>query len=489
MENNQKKLSNYHQKPEFKVHTIGSTLPISAVDAEIAVLGGMMMTNKAIPKVINLLDEKCFFYEKHISIYKAIIALYNNNVKIDILTLKEELKRIDKYEDIGGDKYLLEINRRTPSSANVEQHAIIVLDKYYRRTLIKYSEKAIERASDETMNIIETIPKVEEAIKKIINLTNSKNSKDDANEYHDYLIKIKSGEIKFIPTGLRGLDNVINGFVNGNFVVVGARPGVGKTALGVTISTNIAYKLKLPTLFISIEMTKNELMNRIISQKTLIPIEQIKTNNLTTEEEQKINNALYEHSISKYFIEDSISDIDRIIQVIRMWVIRENIKIVFIDNFQHLTTSEKFKDDKNTYSYYSSQLREIAKELQIVIVSLNQLNRNLESRKKQKQPIKSDLRDSGGLEQDAHIIIFIDRPEADFRKTFDNGELAEGLANIIVAKNRDGRTGIFKMEYYAPCAKFQNYDPLLTASSLEPPRGFYHNPQEPFEGDDDAPKF
>lgn len=486
---------NNQNKPDFKnVISIGSQAQPHSTDAEMAVLGGMIMSEKVIPKVLNLLnDSSVFYHEKHSVIFNAIVNLFENKTKIDYLTLQQELKRLGKHDTIGGNKYLLEINRRTPSSANVEQHALIVLDRDYKRKLIKASSEAITKAYDDTENILDVINEHNDVVKSIVDLKASNDPDEDITAYSQYLNKIYSGEIKFIPTGLRGIDNIINGFMPGDFVVIGARPGVGKTSLGITIASNMAYLSKIPVLFITIEMSREELLNRITSQMTMVPIEEIKTAKLDSSKIDRINNFLRKHTQSKLFIDHEYSDIDKLVQSIRIRHIHNKVKYVLIDNFQNLTTIKEFGTESEKNAYFSSTLRDLAKELQICIISLNQLNRNLESRgKKEKKPILSDLKNTGGLEQDAKIVIFIDRPEMEGILNFEDGVSTEGVANITIAKNRDGRTGTTRLEYYAPCAKFQNYDPrygaIVTEAALKAPKGFYHNPQEPYE-EDNEPKF
>ena len=486
---------NNQNKPNFKnVINIGSQAQPHSTDAEIAVLGGMMMSNKVIPKVLNLLgDSSVFYHEKHKVIFNSIVNLFDNKTKIDLITLSEELKRLGKLEDVGGAKYLLEIDRRTPSFANVEQHAIIVLDYDYKRKLIKASSEALNKAYDDTENILDVINEHNDKVKNIVDLKASNDPEEDTNAYTEYLNKIYSGKIKPVPTGLRGIDNIINGFLPADFVIIGARPGIGKTSLGITIAANMAYISKIPVLFITIEMSRDELMNRITSQMTMVPLKEIKTNKLDSSKVDRINNFLKNHAKSKLFIDHEYSDISKLVQAVRTRYSQEKVQYVVIDNFQNLTSTKKFNTETEKYNFFSNTLRALAKELQICIISLNQLNRNKDSRtKNDKQPMLSDIRNTGDLEQDAKIIIFIERPEMDGILNFSDGVSTEGVASITIAKNRDGRTGTTRMEYYAPCAKFQNYDPrygaIVTEAALKAPKGFYHNPQEPYE-EDNEPKF
>jgi replicative DNA helicase len=449
----------YQFKEKKATPKIGNVPLPHSTEAEVNVIGAMIMSPAAISKSMDILKVEDFYHQKHQVLFDCICEMKNNAIPLDLLTLKEELKRIDKHEAIGGDLYLLKINRETPSSANIEHHALIVYEYSVKRQAIEIAANLYHNSISPTENIADVIPDVADKIKNILS-TNSRVTPDHvATAYNQYLHDIQDGKIKHYPTGIGDLDKLIDGFIPGDFVLIAARPGAGKSAIGVTFAISQCYKFDVPIHFVSIEMSSNELMNRIISQQTGIELRRLKKGQYSDDERALISKRLEKHAKSNFFIDSKISDIDEIVQNIRLRVQRNKTKIVYIDNFQNIRTKRKFNSEKEQNSYFSNVLRDLSKELQIVIVSLNQLNRAAATRGK-KQPILSDLRDTGDLEQDAKIVMFVDRPDAEFREKFDDGSDSKGLADIIIAKNRDGATGIVRVSYNKELARFHHYNPL-----------------------------
>ncbi len=437
---------------------IGSYIPAHSVDAEIAILGAMIIGKNVIPKVLDLLNTEHLYSEKHKIIFNAVNSVFDKTRTVDLVSLKEELIYLGKLDFIGGVQYLTEILRKTPSYANVEQYCLIVYEKFLKRKVSEIAYNSHNEAVDDSQNISDIIPKYINELNNIASTRKRKTPEEDAIEYMDYYHKVKNGEIVFYPTGITKLDDLIDGFSPGDLVVIGARPSVGKTALGVTISQHQYFKKHIPQHHISIEMSSVKYVNRFVSQMTKVSIRKIKSGDCTPVEEARIQAFLKDFSKSKIFIDSEIEDIDDIVNSIRLRQIFDKTEVVYIDNFQLITAKGKFQTETDMYSVISKKLRKLAKELNIVIVSLNQLNRNLNQRSK-KQPIASDLRNTGSLEQDAALIIMIDRPEVENREKFDDDTDAKGLADIVIVKNRDGETGIVRVEYIGEFAKFQSYNP------------------------------
>jgi len=435
-----------------------SQLPFSA-DAETYVIGAMIMSPVCINQVLDIINVEDFYIQKNKTIFQSILNLHESKTPIDLLTIREDLKRNGALLEAGGDLYILEVNRKTYSSANVQTHCMIMLEKAMKRRIIQISYEVYKKATDDTENIVEVVPFAIDKFKENIFLNTRDNPDNDATEYSKYLNEIREGKIKHIKTGLQDLDKLIDGFLPGDFVVIAARPGAGKSAIAVTFALYQCFYRKNPVHFVSIEMSRNQLMNRIISQQTKIPLRDLKKGNFNELEHDKIIQRLIDHATNNFFIDSNVSDIDIIVQNIRIRSIKNKTKIVYIDNFQNIRTNRRFNSEKEQNSYFSNVLRDLAKELQIVIISLNQLNRAAATRGK-KQPILSDLRDTGDLEQDAQIVILLDRPDAEKRETFDDDTDSKGLADIIVAKNRDGNMGIVRSLYIGEIARFQTYNQL-----------------------------
>ena len=437
---------------------IGNKQMPNSEEAELRVIGAVLMSPICLNQVLDIINVDHFYSEKHKLIFQSILNLSDQNLPIEMFALRKQIRKDEVLEQTGGDSYLLKINKETPTSANVQYFCLVVLENAIKRNVIEVSYKMYHSAISETENIIDVIPRSIEELQKNIILNTRDNPDNDATQYSNYLSAIKDGKIKALATGLRDLDNLIDGFFPGEFIIIAGRPGAGKSALAVTISLYQCFYLKNPVHFVSIEMSRDQLMNRIISQQTGIPIQSLKNGRFTEEEHGKIIGRLHKHATDHFYIDSNISDIDMICQSIRIRCIKNKTKLVFIDNFQNIRTTRNFFTEKIENSFYANTFRDLAKELNINIISLNQLNRNANTRGR-KQPILSDLRDTGDLEQDAHQVILIDRPDADpGRTTFDDDTDSKGLADIIIAKNRDGNNGVVRVQYKGEIARFQTYN-------------------------------
>ncbi len=469
MLNTQAKNLQFHPNPNEKIsQKIGNSQLPHSIEAEINVLGAMMMSpDFAIPKVLEVIKAEDFYRIKHYDIFKAIVNLYEKKVKIDLLTVKEELKRLGKHEIIGGDLYLLEINRKTPSSANVHQHALIVYEKALKRRTVKFSSNLYKSAVDESLNIVDVIQDGIINLKELYSFKSRSNPDQDAIEYKNELIRRTTEKDIFTRTGLRSLDKIIHGFYPGEFVLIGGRPGAGKTALGVTISYNLAFKMKKKALIISVELTKIQWMDRLVSVATGIPYEELKDGKIDKNKMAEITKYLFEFASNKYYLQAEIKYIEDIVLEIKSYVTSTDVNQIFIDNLQNIRSKKTFKNEAELKSYISNTLRDLAKELGVNICLLIQLNREV-SKRKSKQPIKEDIRNSGDLEQDAHVIVLIDRPEAERRYIFDDKADATNRADLVVVKNRDFPTGVTRLYYRGELMRFETID-------------YYHKNENPEE--------
>lgn len=461
--NESNKVRKLNSNPVEKYFTLGSRVPPHSTDAEMAVLGGMIMSNKAIPKAINILErERMFYHEKHNIIFKAIVNLFNNNVTVDLLTLKEELKRLGKHEIIGGDKYLLEINRRTPSSANVEQHALIVLDKYLKRSLIETAGEILERAYDETVNVVDEIDRAEN---EIFRLGEARISKEYMTmkelSKHTYDILMKQSEkkgISGIPSGFKLLDEMLGGFQNSDLIIIAARPSMGKTALGLSILLNTALYRNIPTAFFSVEMAAHQIAIRLVSADARINQQNIRNNKLNMNEHAKMVKSFGELADAPIVIDDTaMLTVNELRAKCRRLKAQNDIKLIIVDYLQimHATGAESRERE---ISIISANLKQIAKELEIPVIALAQLNRNVESRKEKNfRPMLQDLRESGSIEQDADVIMFVNRPERYGVLEFEDGSSTQNMGELIIGKQRNGPIGTVRVAFNSDYARFEDY--------------------------------
>lgn len=483
-----------NNSPQDKYFTLGSRIPPHSSEAEMAVLGGMIMSNKAIPKVINLLErEKVFYHEKHSIIFKAIVNLFNSNITVDLLTLKEELKRLGKHETIGGDKYLLEINRRTPSSANVEQHAIIVLDKYLKRSLIEVAGEVLERAYDETVNVVDEIDRAEN---EIFRLGEARISKEYTTmrelSKHTYDLLMKQSEkkgISGIPSGFRKLDEMLGGFQNSDLIIIAARPSMGKTALGLSILLNTALYQNIPAAFFSVEMAAHQIAIRLVSADARINQQNIRNNKMNMNEHAKMVKSFGALADAPIIIDDTaMLTVNELRAKCRRLKAQNNIKLIIVDYLQIMHASGAESREREI-SIISANLKQIAKELEIPVIALAQLNRNVEARKEKNfKPMLQDLRESGSIEQDADVIMFVNRPERYGVLEFEDGTSTINMGELIIGKQRNGPVGTVRVAFNSDYARFEDY----TLAVQDQPQGMRDNYAKEIQDinpnyEDDAP--
>ena len=445
--------------------------PPQALDIEEAVLGALMLDQNAIVNAIEILRKEFFYKAENQYIFSAIHNLVERARPVDMLTVVEELRSEGNLENAGGAYYIAQITNRITSSAHVEHHARILSEKFIQRELIRISTDTISKAYDETTDVVNLLDGTEQQLMDI----NDNNFRSDYQNMSDIVAsaineieearKIEGG-ITGIPTGLVDLDEITAGFHPGTLIILAARPAMGKTALAITMMRNMAIDYKRPVAFFSLEMPATELGMRLISSESEIEASKLKKGdisdtlkNLITEKTQSLNTA-------PIFIDDTPQlSIFELRAKCRRLKQRFEIQAVFIDYLQ-LMRSES--DNRNTnreqeISTISRQLKALSKELKIPIISLAQLSRAVETRGGSKEPMLSDLRESGAIEQDADMVMFIFRPEYYNIPTYEDGSSTMGMADLIIAKHRSGSTGRVRLKFTPQYAKFEN--PMKTMQS------------------------
>ncbi|MGC8823001.1 MAG: replicative DNA helicase [Bacteroidales bacterium] len=459
-------------------------MPPQNVELEEVVLGAIMLEKDAIISVIDILSPASFYVEAHQKIYKAIIDLFTTDRPIDILTVTEELRRQDILDEVGGAYYIAQLTSRVATSANIEFHARIIQQKYIQRELIRISSEIQTRAYDESIDVNDLLDFSEAQLFEVvqgnikketvpINLLISEAIKqiEEAGKRDDHL----SG----VPSGFTRLDNMTLGWQNSDLIIVAARPSMGKTAFVLSMARNMAVEYKKAVAIFSLEMSSMQLVNRLISIETEIPSTNIRKGKLRLEEWRQLNAKIKSLESAPIYIDDTPGiSIFELRAKCRRLKKKFNIDVVIIDYLQLMTGPPDLKGNREQeVSVISRSLKGLAKELNIPIIALSQLNRAVENRTGNKRPQLSDLRESGAIEQDADVVCFIHRPEKYGMLVDDEGNSLVGIAEIIVAKHRNGAVGDVRLRFRDEIARFveldeiapidENFDvrPIITKSS------------------------
>ncbi len=442
-------------------------IPPQAVDLEEVVLGAMMIDKKGVDEVIDILHPDVFYKDAHRFVYEAIFTLFETSEPIDLLTVSSQLKKDGRLEAVGGDFYLIKLTQKVASSAHIEFHARIILQKYIQRSLIKISNEVIEEAYDDSTDVFDLLDSAES---KLYDVTQG-NLKRSAETALDLVIQAKkrieeiAGKegMSGIATGFDKLDKLTSGWQPSDLIIVAARPGMGKTALTLSMARNIAVDGGNAVAFFSCEMSSVQLITRLISSETGLSSEKLRTGKLEKHEWEQLNVKVKALEKAPLFIDDtpSLSIFDLRAKARRL-ASQHDIKIIIIDYLQLMTAggNQKGGNREQEISTISRNLKALAKELNIPVIALSQLSRAVETRGGSKRPILSDLRESGAIEQDADIVSFIFRPEYYKIDEWDDEDRSptQGQAEFIVAKHRNGGLENIRLKFIGNLGKFDNLD-------------------------------
>ena len=453
-------------------------IPPQALDLEEVVLGAMMIDKKGVDEVIDILSTEAFYKDAHKHIFEAIFKLFENSEPIDLLTVSSQLKKDAKLDLVGGDFYLISLTQRVSSSAHIEFHARIILQKYIQRSLIKISNEIIEEAYDETKDVFDLLDTAESKLYEVTQ-GNVKKSTESAQslviQAKKKIEEISNKEgMSGIPTGFTKLDKLTSGWQPSDLIIIAARPGMGKTAFTLTMARNVAVDSNIPVAFFSLEMSSVQLITRLISSETNLSSEKLRTGKLEKHEWEQLNVKVKTLEKAPLFIDDtpSLSIFDLRAKARRL-ASQYGIKMIMIDYLQLMTAggSQKGGNREQEISTISRNLKALAKELAIPVIALSQLSRAVETRGGSKRPLLSDLRESGAIEQDADIVSFIYRPEYYKIDEWDDDERSptEGQGEFIVAKHRNGGLESIRLKFIGHLGKFDNLDDFDT------PFGEFHS--------------
>ena len=430
-----------------------------SLEAEEAVLGAMMIDDAAANKAIGLLKSSSYFYkEAHRKIFEAMLVLSEESNPIDTVSVSNELKKKKSLKSVGGLYYLTGLVDKVPTAANIETYASIVKEKGILRDLISathyMSKKAFESGED-----VASI--LDEAEQSIFSLTQQKDNKlfqhikPILTEAIQNLEKMQSkkGSVVGVPSGIIDLDNVTAGFRKSDLIVIAGRPSMGKTALALSVARNAALESKVPTAIFSLEMSSDQLAQRLLSSEARIDGQKARTGRLQAARWKDINTASGKLADAPLFIDDTpaLSILDLRSRARRLKR-EENIELLIVDYLQLMQGPRRSENRQQEISSITQSLKALAKELDIPVIALSQLSRAVESRT-DKRPVLSDLRESGAIEQDADLVIFLYRPFVYDDKKVDQ----KGLAYLIVAKQRSGPTRTVKATFIDTYARFENY--------------------------------
>ena len=481
-------------------------IPPQAVELEEAVLGAMMIDKKGIDDVIDVLSSDAFYDQKHQEIYAAIYELFQNSEPIDILTVSNLLKKNGKLEFVGGDFFLIRLTQKVASSAHIEFHARIILQKYIQRKLISISSEIIENAYDDGTDVFELLDDAEAKLFEVTQGNLKKSSEDAGSLVKQALKKIQeignSEGMSGLETGFTKLDALTSGWQPSDLVIIAARPGMGKTAFVISMAKNMAIDFNHGVAVFSLEMSSVQLITRMISSETGLTSEKLRKGNLEPHEWEQLNVKVKKLSDAPIFIDDtpSLSVFDLRAKARRL-VSQHGVKIIVIDYLQLMTAGGKAGGNREQeISMISRNLKALAKELEVPVIALSQLSRAVETRGGSKRPLLSDLRESGAIEQDADIVSFIFRPEYYGMTEWDDDEHTpcEGQGEFIVAKHRNGGLDNIRLKFTGHLAKFSDLEEgfsseFQSSMNADFPDDVFPDqriePKDAFGGDDDNVPF
>ena len=456
------------RKQAEEVHEQSGRVPPQAVDVEKSVLGAMLIEREAIPQAIEVLPSEAFYSNKHQRIYQAILDLFERGNPVDLVTLTEELKRRDQLEDVGGSYYLTELTTQVASAANVEYHARIIAEKSLLRRMIETMTTIVGKAYDSGTDAFDLL---DEAESKIFEISDSQLRKaaSPMNEVvKDTLERLETihgqdGGITGVPSGFPKLDDLTSGWQPSDLIIVAARPSMGKTAFSLACAQNAATHPERSTgvAVFSLEMGAQQLAQRMLTSEARVDAQKARTGRMQDEDWQHLARAAGKLSEANIFIDDTpgLSVLELRAKTRRL-VAEHDIGLVVVDYLQLMqASSSNLRSGANReqeIAHISRSLKGLAKELNIPVVALSQLNRAVENRGGDKRPQLSDLRESGSIEQDADVVAFIYRAERYGITVDEQGNSTEGIAEIIVEKQRNGPIGTVELAFVKQYARFEN---------------------------------
>ena len=458
-----------HKAPARQVGLEHGKVPPQALDLEEAVLGAILIEKNALTAVIDILKAEVFYKEAHQLIFSAISRLFSRSEPIDILTVTQDLKKEGDLDLVGGPYYLSQLTNRVASAANVEFHARILLQKHIQRELIRISSEIITESFEDATDVFDILDKAEQGLFSI----SETNFRRDYDNMHTLVreaiadiegARKHDGNLRGVPSGYTSLDRVTAGWQKSDLIIIAARPGMGKTAFALSMARNMAVDFKKPVAVFSLEMSAVQLVTRLISAEAELPAEKLRKGNLEDYEWDALNSKVSALIDAPILIDDTPAlSIFELRAKCRRLKAQHDIQMIVIDYIQLMSGGNSNSGNREQeISQISRSLKSLAKELNVPVITLSQLNRSVETRGGSKKPILSDLRESGAIEQDADMVVFIYRPEY-YKIDEDDKGPTKGMADILIAKHRNGALAEIRMRFIDKFARFEE----LAAAPLD----------------------
>ena len=457
----------------------GGRKPPQAIDIEEAVLGALLLEPEVVPDVLDQVQPECFYKDSHKKIFEAITKLSGRNDPVDIFSVSDELAKDGALDEVGGMAYLSQLSTKIGAAAHVEYHTKVLLQKYLQRELIAISYEVQKAAFDDTLPVDDLINSAEEKVFTLAQRNVRNETKPILSVINRALDQIETNQqredgLSGVPSGYTGIDRVTFGWQKADLIILAARPSVGKTAFVLTMARNMVVDHHIPVAFFSLEMPDTQLVTRIMVSETGLPSEKLRgAKKMSQSEWNQLHDGLNKLSRSPLWIDDTPSlSIYEFRSKARRLVNKQHVQLIIIDYLQLMTGPPELKGMREQeVASISRSLKAIAKELNVPIIALSQLNRSVEIRGGNKRPQLSDLRESGAIEQDADIVMFIHRPE--FVGVQDESTVP-GDTDLIIAKHRNGAVCDVKMRFLKDEVKFVDYN---DRSFAEPVQASYRDVQ------------
>ena len=452
-------------KPVSNQQLADGKMPPQAVELEEAVLGALMLEKDALTEVIDILKPQSFYKDAHARIFSAIHELFNRSEPVDILTVTQELKKTGELDIVGGAYYITQLTNRVASAANAEFHARIIAQKFIQRELIRVSTKTINDAYEEGSDVFDLLDNAESSLFSIMEGNIKKNYDKMSTLINKAIEQIEitrknKGSFSGVSSGLTALDRLTNGWQKSDLVIIAARPAMGKTALVLTMARNAAVDFNKPVAIFSLEMSSLQLVTRLIASESELSAEKLKKGQLEDYEFQQLNDKIAKLASAPIFIDDTPGlSVFELRAKARRLKEQHKIELIIVDYLQLMTAGGEGKGNREQeIATISRSLKGLAKELEIPVIALSQLSRAVETRGGDKRPQLSDLRESGAIEQDADMVMFIHRPEY-YNITEDaEGNSTVGVAELIIAKHRNGPVDSARTRFIGAFTKFDDLE-------------------------------
>jgi replicative DNA helicase len=430
-------------------------LPPQNLDAEQSVLGAILIDNNALTRTLEIIDPDDFYKLSHRKIFFSMIELFDKNEPIDLITLTDQLKKDNELEAVGGIAYLSLMVNMVPTAANVKYHSHIVREKALLRGLLRSANEIASKVYEDNFDAEDLVDFAERSIFKIsdkrikASFVSMKEVIKDSFEMIEHLYD-KKETVTGVPSGFRDLDDLTTGFQKGDLIIVGGRPSMGKTAFALNVAQHVGLQLKEPVAIFSLEMAREQLAIRMLCAEAMVNSNSIRKGFIKKEDWHKLTSAASNLTGAPIFIDDSSGiTVLELRAKARRLKIEHGLSLIIVDYLQLMRGKGSFERREQEISDISRSLKALAKELSVPVIAVSQLNRSVEQRRPPK-PILADLRESGAIEQDADVILFLYRDEVY------NKEAKRGHSEIIIAKQRNGPTGTVDLAFISTCTRFLN---------------------------------